>query len=297
MHANDLIDDLARRLGTNFLVVRKPQDPYLFAAPDLLVADYGRLAAIFIPKALETKVPEQLLIRLAVARIAFPIHLRCLLLLSDRTLARGLLEKVQPRFHATVDSTDFPRLESMLRHWTFDHDVPPVTLDVRQRAFDRAELCFAESVKRLAPGGDFFPTKLRDRLNIGDYDLVDIPRWLEPERASVGLRSTTQVLEGPAALVAAITFNRPSFELRELKPYCEAGVALEYMMENDGDIYPRDFRPKPRLLLVNKRPQWRTDPDKPLRAAAFAGWTLLTAQSRAEIEECARDLSAAFRRI
>ncbi len=291
MRAISTIDELIQELESDYRVVRRPQDPYLYSAPDLLVADYDVLVGVFIPRILETRLPEQLIIRLAASRIALPMHLRCVLVDTEQHLPRGLLEKISTRFDAVISAENIRGLRNGLTERLFGRHVPPISPEVRQRAYWKAEACYAESLKQLeTPREAKDPYDLLEQLRGDDYREIAIPRWLEPERPS-GERGATFVMKGTDVYVAAVNFSKHDLYLRDLKPYCEAGIALDYIMVKDGKIEPGPNNDLPKILLVNRRPEGKLDRDKPLRAAAFAGWTLMSAVNTVEIERCTGVLS------
>jgi hypothetical protein len=56
-----------------------------------------------------------------------------------------------------------------------------------------------------------------------------------------------------------------------LKPYCNAAVLLDFGLDN-GIPYPRNSSARLKVLLTDTVPESQSDPEKPIRAAGFAGW-------------------------
>ena len=64
------LQEIGKELRYERIVAIRPDHPYLFSAPYLLLADSGSLVAVFIPKTLELKDPDQILVRQAISRLA-----------------------------------------------------------------------------------------------------------------------------------------------------------------------------------------------------------------------------------
>jgi hypothetical protein len=77
------------RLGERFVVLARPEHPYLLAPPDLLIGGEGLLTAVFSPKSAETRAPRLLRARLVAARLALPEHARCVLLATKEFIDRA----------------------------------------------------------------------------------------------------------------------------------------------------------------------------------------------------------------
>ena len=63
-----------------------------------------------------------------------------------------------------------------------------------------------------------------------------------------------------------------------LRAACKDVVQTEFDLDNG---VPYRVEPTANLLLVDRLPEGRLDPAKPVRAAAFAGWSML---ERADVD-------------
>ncbi|HEX9990401.1 MAG TPA: hypothetical protein VGE45_18225 [Chloroflexia bacterium] len=73
MRANEIAASVGKFLRDDYTVAVSPDHPRLFVAPDILVGYRGRLAAVFIPKVTELNSVDDLLVRLAISRLALPM--------------------------------------------------------------------------------------------------------------------------------------------------------------------------------------------------------------------------------
>lgn len=65
---------------------------------------------------------------------------------------------------------------------------------------------------------------------------------------------------------------RRGYALSRLRAACKDAVQAEFVLDSG---IPYRAEPTINLLLVDRLPEGRLDPGKPVRAAAFAGWSLL----------------------
>lgn len=83
---NSLASLIRARLDERFVVVARPEHPYLDEPPDLLIGGEGLLTAIFSPNARERRAPRLLRARLIAARLALPDNTRCVFLQPEEVL-------------------------------------------------------------------------------------------------------------------------------------------------------------------------------------------------------------------
>src|SRR5207253_232197 len=81
--------------------------------PDVLVATRGQLAAVFIPRRDDPTYLEQLLVRLALTRLALPEHARCALIAPSALQSEGLSE-IARHFHRVAGARDLLRAEASI---------------------------------------------------------------------------------------------------------------------------------------------------------------------------------------
>jgi hypothetical protein len=95
---------IQQQLGDRFVVLARPEHPYLLAPPDLLIGGEGLLTAVFSPKVAEARSPRLLRARLIAGRLALAEHARCILLLTREF---DVSELVSPRdFEIVLPAND-----------------------------------------------------------------------------------------------------------------------------------------------------------------------------------------------
>ena len=265
--------DLRNSLGASTLVVKRPDHPYLFSAPDILVAGEGRLAAFFLPSSRDNKNYDDLRARLIAARIALPNGTTTVLVLPpDRPsppqdIVRALTE--------TVAESEVGRRRSVLRMAT-QTVARPLDADVRTQAFERfsvlqfaSQRLGADSAGHNLAGSKQANLKLRAevaaRLPVGD-----VAAWPS------GIKPPKDVIYQGRCAVAVKHSSKKEGLLSRVRSLCVYSLCTEYVLDNGG-IYQRDIMPN--LVVANSHLDSRTDPDKAIRALAFAGWVTVESQS------------------
>src|SRR5262249_20294768 len=94
--------------------------------------------------------------------------------------------------------------------------------------------------------------------------------------------------------ILAATFETKASSLVKLRTFCNSAVRLDYTLDNG---VPYFTNPTINILLVDRIPSYRLDPQKPSRASAFAGLAFLQAQSLDEIESFSDKVEKSLSRI
>jgi hypothetical protein len=107
-HTAYLAENLRDYLGERFVVVERPEHPYLISPPDLLIGGEGLLTAVFLPKAAESRMPRLLYARLVAARLALSERTRCALVFTTEFVHRASFAPEAQRDFEIVLSIDEP---------------------------------------------------------------------------------------------------------------------------------------------------------------------------------------------
>jgi hypothetical protein len=93
-------------------------------------------------------------------------------------------------------------------------------------------------------------------------------------------KDTTLVTINKSEVAVLSGANRAADELKRI---WRRGMNNGFILDT-GVPYP-DRDAQPNIVLIDEWPKNRSDPDKPIRAAAFSGWIMAMSSSKNEIEE------------
>lgn len=285
MNRYQISNDLSRALGADFNVVPSPDHPELISAPDVIVGGRGRVTAMF--RVARSTRPRMLEARVVAARLALPPGSSLVALVEDDAESR--LELVRRGFDFVLRSSDTRHLARLcgagpperlpietLREVQRKHAIVYSTLlqfaETRQRGKPKpssAREVVAALRQRHGPGDVLLSTDMESKHESGAGRPRGRPFQHHSPRATVG-NST----------VAMLSERRRSITMM-LTPVWTEAFADDYVLEDDGVPYPRDFHP--RILLVETWPTHRSDPRKPARAAAFSSWLMAVPSSATQV--------------
>ena len=289
MRADEWSRELAQRLANRFTVVAQPDHPLLLDGPDLLIATELGPVAGFVLKVAERRSSEDLLVRLATSRLAMPTTTRCVLLVPSDVEERDLPLRADADFDAVLEVDDLRGLKRLLeavRHERRFTGTPP---DVKAKAFERFHILLDETRKLQErnqrrglerPSGETDSESTAQALTeYAGFERARIRRWdwrlggeeTRPHRSPVLLRFGD-------TLAGTLGEDRRGSILPRLRAACKDVVQTEFDLDNG---VPYRVEPTANLLLVDRLPEGRLDPAKPVRAAAFAGWSML---ERADVD-------------
>lgn len=296
-------------LPEHFVVVLRPDVPNLLRGPDLIIGGEGRLFAIFKFQAAEQQSPDRLLVRLALARLALPRHTQCVLLWRSERADRETAA-IATHFHSMISEESPAVLVDHVLNSDIGWRTQRIPGDLQGRQYQRAAAVMSLSSDWLR---EAFPWRFseetsptRERLvHDGDRvasemvrvpsDLFDaIPRSTWERFQTVRARSwflgtetvfRTLVEHGDVILGAAsgarLTAHLARFNERLL---------LRTANLDGGVPYPHTVTQN--LLVVDRVPKHRFDPTKAIRAACFAGWSLIGPPQLARLDWTVEQLRA-----
>jgi hypothetical protein len=253
----DIAQMLRKELPDSYIVVPAPDHPLLIEAPDVLVGGDAGLTAIFTPKRSERRRPDRLAVRFILCRLALPAHTRHILVLEGPDDDR-VGKRLFPDFAATLTWNRRRDLIKIAQDSDFvgQQRTLPVEISrlVQERFSDVFQLTRVLRTRRRREEG----SALRP------YG-VSPGHGIKPERTPF-----EQVAPG-------VIFTR--FERGVPKTRGIYGLVIETTSSgfalDSGIPYPRDANDYG-LAVVEELPEYRGDPDKLVRAAAFAGWAFVT---------------------
>lgn len=289
MSRQNILDELRNSLSDVSSVVFDPDLRLLMDGPDILIGENGNLLGIFVPRMDEVLDVSLFLTRFALSRLALPDHARFLLVIdstNERRMSAFASDEVSDNFHEVLLSSSASKATNFLRDSEAGRKkVGAVSPEIRQYSRDRFALAFAASVQRFgqdsSKDNQISPNTIEEYFDSVESNRSEIRSWHRPPRRLP--RSTASI--GKRLLVAGVTFRGARVRPR-LRPYLSAAVVFDYSLDS-GVPYPvADLKSSPmNLMIVDQQPEMRLDPWKPVRAAAFAGWTLSLSASRDEIAE------------
>ena len=282
---------VARELGNEiprpYLIVTAPDHPLLVEGPDLLIGGEGSLVAVCTPKASERTMPSSLAVRFILSRLALPPRTAYVLLWPDHQ--DDATNKYNPRnFGAVLPWHRRRELAKIVKDKNFAASrraLPVEIIDfVRQRFSDVYEVTYALKRRTLRHRTleDYEITSRREPTVRREMERVV---FLPPTPWSIGvLYEFPEVVPG---VKSAQFYDQPvtSADIQDLVRHS----TLSAFSVDDGVPYPKEDACG--LAVVQQLPEYRSDPNKFVRAAAFAGWAFVEQSYEGQLEKIARLLS------
>ena len=267
-NVNDLRTDLARRLrqqlGGDFVVVAAPDHPLVMRSVDVLVGGRSGLTAFVTPSAEERRQPALLGARVTLNKVALP-------------------PETQFVYVARPDD-DAPLLTSrFVEQLSFaDRSVTRSAVAIVERSAQAPRSPYGDKARQISQSR-FAATYRVARLVNSERARTDTDR---PQRSRGANLSFDTVKSIPSA-----------FADRPLSTRSIIGLSVRGA---DRWFAPTDDQPMPTnetagLVFSPDFPHLRHDPEKVLRAAAFAGWILTPTSSERSPEQVA-DMALRFTR-
>jgi hypothetical protein len=292
MNVYEFANNLSRALPKGFVISPRPDHPHLYSPPDIIAGGRGTIVAIFIPRKSELRNPNELLARLTVTRLGLPGHTRCVALLQSTNQA--FEQVVQTNFHGIIGLEDQHSLSQFIQDPKAVGNASPVPSEIREQAHRRYQLLYdiSQRRRRIQPRGvdslELFTelrSKFKPEVHRGEKDEIE---HLDYQKIRPKPRN---LFEYERSLIGALKFRKGLSPLSSINPFCVYSLRRSYALDM-GVPYPLSIDPN--ILIVSEIPEGRYDRDKPLRAAAFAGWVLSAAESHNEITDLISRLYRAF---
>lgn len=242
-------------LPEDTVVATKPDHPFLFSGPDVLIGSRGALLAAFFVKTREISRPKELTARLVASRLALPEQTKCVVVLNGTETEKHSIFK---QFDFVFEQTLRPiEITQVMSHVTKSEERRSFLSKVRRDAYVNYSALL--HVHRLQSAGDSYKSVSIDHyknlpdLGVSWHGSKEIRKYND---SLIGMKRTNTRSKFMAAIYeySIQTFNE-NYSLHE-------GVPEPNRMMLDVAMYT-----SPELYLGR-------DPEKPLRVAAFSGWLL-----------------------
>ncbi|MCZ7568857.1 MAG: hypothetical protein M5U01_09750 [Ardenticatenaceae bacterium] len=218
-----------------------------------------------------------------------------MLLLDPEIFSDEFNARVGSNFHALLEIDDHDSLSSFIDDIDNRGYISPIPVPIRHNTFLRADVLFTESLNQVehAKTRPEANQWVQESLAEGRYQSVIVSSWTRVHHHRYRQRIAPGLFRYRNTIIGMPDFTSPGSPLEKLKPYCNSGILLDFFLDH-GVPYPRrhSIERLVKVLLPNEIPVVRSDPDKPLRAAAFAGWAMAQVQSADEFQEFTGQLAA-----
>jgi len=265
----DIARLLQKELASSYVVVSGPDHPLLIEGPDALIGGAGGMLAIFMPKAKERASPDRLAVRFILSRLALPPDTRHVLVLQEGKHDRTV-EELGRNFATVLD-------------WTHRRDLAKIARDKEyvgeQRVLPREVAAFVQH--RYADALQAtrvlqWMNRSYDREKLDEQHRKPFRHRRKPEQTQ---------FERVAPGVLFTSFGRGAPDSAAVRSLADQTTLAGFSLDN-GVPYPTredDYG----LALVDRLPEYRGDPDKLIRAAAFAGWGFIPEEQQHRVQAIA----------
>lgn len=270
---NEVSRALRRSLDTDAVIVSGPDHPLLVEAPDILVAEKGGLVAVYFPKAAEYSNPQRLYTRLVLARLALPPQTRHVLV-HDHRKPRTAFSFEARSFAAVLSSRPrhIEELSKIARDPAFDggHSQLPADVLISTRHRFAEALSMTKVIRRLSRSAKQANFGVQSRGTSGPYPI-----------GAVG---------GRQGLVHEADISQRAWKSLDIQNLAVRTTRTAFTMDN-GVPYPTDGA-RYGVVVIDEFRDFRGDPDKLVRAAAFAGWVLAPRNQKPMVPELIQRLQS-----
>jgi hypothetical protein len=267
---------LRSSLPDNRMIVVGPDHPFLLRSADLLVEGSDSIGAIFVPTALERKKTPLLRSRLILNRLALPTNTICFLVVEPGD--DELRDIFANDFSDIVEMRQTDRLSAILAADPRQAPRGEVPLEVQALAYRSFVQVFdtTEEIAARARG-------TADAEQENPWELTAELFAVKPRKSrKTAHRIASEDLPDQAENVPMQTFSQGEVQSSTLVPLFAEQIDRLYSLDM-GIPYPKDEGTG--VILVDSFPVQRLDPKKVVRAAAFAGWSMMLQADRDYLPE------------
>lgn len=268
----DIARLLQKELESSYVVVSGPDHPLLIEGPDALIGGAGGMLAIFMPKAKERARPDRLEVRFILSRLALPPDTRHVLVLQERKHDRTV-EELGRNFATVLDWTRRRDLAKIARDKEYVGEQRVLPREVA--AFVQHRYADALQATRVLQ----WMNRSYDREKLDEQHRKPFRHRRKPEQTQ---------FERVAPGVLFTSFGRGAPDSAAVRSLADQTTLAGFSLDN-GVPYPTredDYG----LALVDRLPEYRGDPDKLIRAAAFAGWGFIPEEQQHRVQAIANRL-------
>jgi hypothetical protein len=275
---NSLINKIKAEFKQEYSIAVSPDFPHLISVPDILIGGRGRLCAIFIAKTYEINHPDLLLSRLVLSRLGLPDNLISVLVLPINNSFINGYDTVSRNFDLLITNDEVKSVKYLIES---DYKSRNLNSTTRFQTVTRYSIFSYENSKKIEKLSYSNPQTLFYELRIkGGYQNAKTQNWnlhdnLKQDISFDGLAVRENVT------VLASSFENYTSPIAKLRRFCYRSVQFDYFLDSG---VPYINSPKANLLLLDKIPYFKFDPQKSLRSSAFSGLVLVHAENLNDIE-------------
>lgn len=267
--ASWLDEHIVKRGRLPGVLASRPDVPYLFFSPDLLIGHDGGLAAVFRLHQDEVRQPEALWARLAAAKLVLPAHLWTLLLVGPEA-PRSILEAGKWNFDA-IEGPDARAVQRVLTVQPRNPVLQAVPENLRRWQFVRSHRLLrimSALARKRRKQGDGTEVAKPDRqpseiLNEAGFQAFEsLPGFPVPDR---------EQREKPVAILIDLKGSRATDRSDRLRRLGRRVVAETFVLDS-GVPYPRERA----IGVALSAESLGGLPARSLRAAAFHGCVVIS---------------------
>jgi hypothetical protein len=259
------LNRLLRNELSEFVVATVPDHPLLMRGPDFLIGGDSTLTAVFSPSKAEQRDNRLLANRLTLSRLAMPPHSRNILLLPEEP--QGLDGgKFSDDFAAVIEWRDRSEISKIARDSEFEGSQREIPKEIQRAAMRQ----FSDVMQ-----------------------ITSVMRYLDERRKHDFIESENDNLSKNIYLnednIAIVNIKKGNINSKKIQSLINKQVSASYSLDNSVP-YPSDGMYYG-LAMVEDLPEFRSDPDKLLRAAAFGGWAIVSDRQRNAAPELLKRLA------
>lgn len=246
--------------------VDNPDHPFTFDGPDTLLYNSNGLLAVFIIRQNEYRNTRKLFARVTNTLIAYPAYTKMILLLdSKRCVPNYITQFGEAYFNKFIERNEISKLNNLLSEKKAEHDLKKIKY-IQQRIFSFQSTVQKDNVKYIEEKKIF-----RKNFFNKDLTLQDKAKYYDRIRQREVI-ARANIFNYQNQYYAQKKLSKNISDLRELKPYFEFVINLEFDVDN-GVPYYKHLSEK--VLNINDIPKIKFDPFKPIRVASLFGWHLV----------------------
>lgn len=259
------LNRLLRNELSEFVVATVPDHPLLMRGPDFLIGGDSTLTAVFSPSKAEQRDNRLLANRLMLSRLAMPPHTRNILLLPQEP--QGLDGgKFSDDFAAVIEWRDRSEIIKIARDSEFKGSQREIPKEIQRAAMRQ----FSDVMQMTSIMRYLDKKRKNDVIEFADDELSQNLYFNDDNIALIHIKSSISNSKKIQSLVNKQV--SASYNLDSSVPY------------PSNDLYYG-------LAMVEELPEFRSDPDKLLRAAAFGGWAIVSDRQRNAAPELLKRLA------
>lgn len=250
-----------KQISRKLLTVQKPDHPFAFVGPDYLVSDRKGLLAVFAPNKSEEKSINKLLFRLLNSRLAYPSSTKMLLLLSPDTNLSAEIELEGQYFDRIIESKDLKKANTLILDNIRLNSIQELK-NVQKKLYRFQSQMQMDNIKHIEQG------KFKaNRVEPFKQKIKKIEFYNNFNNKSEKSRSNIYSLDDQIVGFKNLTKHRS--DLSELSPFYEFVMKSDFQFDNGIPFFKHITK---KYLSLNKIPNSRYDPLKPIRIASMFGW-------------------------